>query len=233
MDIRAVLFDLDGTLVDTLPDIAWCLNHVLTLHGLRTLQPDEVRGMIGGGVAAMLERAAVSLDAEQRQRLHDDYSSCYHDNLVRRSRVFPGCIGLIERIAGKGLPMAVVTNKAHTLAERVVQGLLPAQRFAAVLGHRPGERLKPAPDIALQAAERLGIDPGHCLFVGDTPVDLLTAKAAGMPAAAVGWGYGEWQALLEQRPQFHCQQPLQLLRALRPEQVRHCASQSATPIGSL
>ncbi|UVL18501.1 HAD-IA family hydrolase [Pseudomonas sp. B21-023] len=233
MDIRAVLFDLDGTLVDTLPDIAWCLNHVLTLHGLRALQPDEVRGMIGGGVSAMLERAAVGLDAEQRQRLHDDYSSCYHDNLVQRSRAFPGCVDLIETIAGKGLPMAVVTNKAHPLAERVVQGLLPAQRFGAVLGHRPGERLKPAPDIALRAAKRLGIDPGHCLFVGDTPIDLLTAKAAGMPAAAVGWGYGVWQALLEQRPQFHCQQPLHLLRALGPEQVRHRASQSATPIGSL
>jgi phosphoglycolate phosphatase len=232
MQVRAVLFDLDGTLVDTLPDIAWCLNHVLARHGLATLQAQQVRGMIGGGVAAMIERAADGLAVELRQRLHADYAHCYQENLVQRSRPFSDCLTLIDTLAAQGLPMVVVTNKAHALAERVVEALLPSQCFAAVLGHREGARLKPAPDIALQAAQRLELPPAHCLFVGDTTTDLLTAQAAGMPAAAVGWGYGGRDALLELRPQFYCDQPLHLLRALRPQPVRPSTSHPAAATGS-
>ncbi|QXH35043.1 HAD family hydrolase [Pseudomonas muyukensis] len=231
-EVRAVLFDLDGTLVDTLPDIAWSLNHILVRHGLATLPLQQVRAMIGGGVSAMIERAAKGLDAQRQEQLLADYAQCYQGNLVQRSRVFAGCLALLETVAAKGLPMVVVTNKAQALAEQVVEALLPRPGFVAVLGHRQGAALKPAPDIALQASRLLEVAPAHCLFVGDTPTDLLTAQAAGMPAAAVAWGYGGREALLEQRPRFFCEQPLHLLRALRPEPARPSASHPAAATGS-
>lgn len=219
-DVRAVLFDLDGTLVDTLPDIAWCLNHVLQQHRLPLLPEKSVRALVGGGVAAMIERVAAEHGVPDAQRLQADYSACYRQHLVRLSRPYAGVVPLLEVLGARGLPMAVVTNKAHALAMEVVQHLLPANAFAVVLGHQPGQRLKPAPDAALQAAERLGVVPADCLFVGDTPIDLRTAQAAGMPVAAAGWGYGEPGVLRAHAPQLYCEHPHQLLAALCPAAVQ-------------
>ncbi|WP_194788917.1 HAD family hydrolase [Pseudomonas sp. UFMG81] len=230
-EVHAVLFDLDGTLVDTLPDIAWCLNQVLEQHRLPELPMDRVRAMVGGGVAAMIEQVAQG--RADAARLHTDYSACYRQNLVRLSRPYTGIGPLLEALAARGLPMAVVTNKAHALAVELVAHLLPADAFAVVLGHQPGQRLKPAPEIALRAAERLGVAPAHCLFVGDTAIDLLTAQAAGMPVAAVGWGYGEATLLHAHGPQLYCEHPHQLLAALRPATVTPPASQPVERTGSL
>ncbi len=215
-DVRAVLFDLDGTLVDTLPDIAWCLNHVLGQHRLPPLAVESVRALVGGGVAAMIERVAHEHGVEDAQHLQAAYSACYRQHLVKLSRPYAGVEPLLEALGARGLPMAVVTNKAHALALQVVEYLLPTNAFAVVIGHRAGQRLKPAPDAALQAAERLGVAPGHCLFVGDTAIDLLTAQAAGMSAVAAGWGYGEPDVLHDHNPQLYCEHPHQLLAAMCP-----------------
>lgn len=219
-DVRAVLFDLDGTLVDTLPDIAWCLNHVLGQHRLPQLAVESVRNLVGGGVAAMIERVAQAHGVADARHLQEAYSACYRQHLVRLSRPYAGVEQLLEALGKRGLPMAVVTNKAHALALEVVGHLLPENAFAVVLGHRAGQRLKPAPDAALQAAERLGVAPEHCLFVGDTAFDLLTAQAAGMPVAAAGWGYGEPGVLRGHKPQLYCEHPHQLLAALCPAAVQ-------------
>ncbi|CAK13868.1 HAD family hydrolase [Pseudomonas entomophila] len=219
-DVHAVLFDLDGTLVDTLPDIAWCLNHVLGQHRLPQLAVESVRSLVGGGVAAMIERVAQAHGVTDARHLQEAYSACYRQHLVRLSRPYAGVEQLLEALGARGLPMAVVTNKAHALALEVVKYLLPMNAFAVVLGHQPGQRLKPAPDAALQAAKRLGVAPADCLFVGDTPIDLRTAQAAGMPVAAAGWGYGEPGVLRDHKPQLYCEHPHQLLAALCPAAVR-------------
>lgn len=213
-DMQAVLFDLDGTLVDTLPDIAWCLNRVLALHRLPGLPDDQVRALIGGGVAAMIDRVSRLLDVADRERLYGDYKNCYREHLVRLSRPYSGIVQLLETIQLLRLPMVVVTNKEQALAVDMVGRLLPAGVFRKVIGNQPGLRLKPAPDLVLQAARLLRVAPGSCLYVGDTAIDMFTAQAAGMPMVAAGWGYGEPNALLGFEPYLFSETPHALLETL-------------------
>jgi phosphoglycolate phosphatase len=221
--VEAVLFDLDGTLVDTLPDITWCLNQVLLEHGCPALSAETVRGFIGGGVTAMIEQIATQFDIADAPAMHQRYVMLYQNNLVQFSRPFSGVLALLEGCRQLQVPLAIVTNKAEEMALQVADALLPQNTFGTILGHRAGRALKPQPEVAWEAARRLSVDPQRCLFVGDTEIDLKTARAAGMYSAAVTWGYGLTPALQAQAPNFFCEQPAGLLRIL--QQV--CASAHA------
>ncbi|WP_347927312.1 HAD-IA family hydrolase [Pseudomonas helvetica] len=213
--VEAVLFDLDGTLVDTLPDITWCLNQVLLEHGCPALTAQTVRGYIGGGTTAMIERVAAQFGIADAIALHQRYVTLYQHNLVQFSRPFSGVLELLEGCRQLQLPLAIVTNKAEEMALQVSRTLLPQNVFGPILGHRTGRSLKPQPDVAWEAARRLSVDPQRCLFVGDTEIDLKTARAAGMYSAAVTWGYGLTQTLQALAPDFCCEQPAGLLRILQ------------------
>nr|WP_259740073.1 HAD-IA family hydrolase [Pseudomonas brassicacearum] len=213
--VEAVLFDLDGTLVDTLPDITWCLNQVLLEHGYPALTAQTVRGYIGGGTTAMIERVAAQFGIADAIALHQRYVTLYQHNLVQFSRPFSGVLELLEGCRQLQLPLAIVTNKAEEMALQVSRTLLPQNAFGPILGHRTGRSLKPQPDVAWEAARRLSVDPQRCLFVGDTEIDLKTARAAGMYSAAVTWGYGLTHTLQAQAPDFCCEQPAGLLRILQ------------------
>lgn len=213
--VEAVLFDLDGTLVDTLPDITWCLNQVLLEHGCPALTAETVRGYIGGGTTAMIERVAAQFGIADAIALHQRYVTLYQHNLVQFSRPFSGVLELLEGCRQLQLPLAIVTNKAEEMALQVSRTLLPQNAFGPILGHRTGRSLKPQPDVAWEAARRLSVDPQRCLFVGDTEIDLKTARAAGMYSAAVTWGYGLTHTLQAQAPNFCCEQPAGLLRILQ------------------
>ena len=210
----AVIFDLDGTLVDTLPDIVWCLNRVLREQGHPALALETISAYVGGGTGAMLERVAARLGITDDKALHEQYIACYQQHLVQFSRPFDGVLELLEGCRQWQLPMAIVTNKAHDMALQVAARLFPADTFEIVLGQRRGYPLKPQPDAALQAARHLAVEPSRCLFVGDTVIDLMTARAAGMRAVAVTWGYGRVFALQAQAADFYCEQPADLLHAL-------------------
>lgn len=211
----AVIFDLDGTLVDTLPDIVWCLNHVLQEQGYLPLSLETISAYVGGGTGAMLERVAARLGIVDDKALHEHYIACYQQHLVQFSRPFDGVPELLEGCRRLQLPMAIVTNKAHDMALQVAAQLFPSGTFELVLGQRRGHPLKPQPDAALEAARYLAVEPARCLFVGDTVIDLMTARAAGMHCAAVTWGYGPVYALQAQAADLYCEQPAELLRALQ------------------
>ncbi|WP_454877138.1 HAD family hydrolase [Pseudomonas farris] len=213
--VEAVLFDLDGTLVDTLPDITWCLNQVLLEHGCSAQTAQTVRGYIGGGVTAMIEQVAARFGIADAVALHQRYVALYQNNLVQFSRPFSGVLALLEGCRQLHVPLAIVTNKTEDMARQVTDALLPQNTFGTILGHRAGRALKPQPDVAWEAARRLSVDPQRCLFVGDTEIDLKTARAAGMYSAAVTWGYGLTPALQAQAPNFCCEQPAGLLRILQ------------------
>lgn len=213
--VEAVLFDLDGTLVDTLPDITWCLNQVLLEHGCPALSAQTVRGYIGGGVTAMIEQLATQFGIADAPALHQRYVTLYQNNLVQFSRPFSGVLALLEGCRQLQVPLAIVTNKAEEMAQQVADALLPQNTFGTILGHRAGRALKPQPEVAWEAARRLSVDPQRCLFVGDTEIDLKTARAAGMYSAAVTWGYGMTPTLQAQAPNFCCEQPAGLLRILQ------------------
>ncbi|RON13627.1 HAD family hydrolase [Pseudomonas frederiksbergensis] len=213
--VEAVLFDLDGTLVDTLPDITWCLNQVLLEHGCPAQTAQTVRGYIGGGVTAMIEQVAERFGIADAVAMHQRYVTLYQNNLVQFSRPFSGVLALLEGCRQLQVPLAIVTNKTEEMALQVADALLPQNTFGTILGHRAGRALKPQPDVAWEAARRLSVDPQRCLFVGDTEIDLKTARAAGMYSAAVTWGYGLPPILRAQAPNFCCEQPAGLLRILQ------------------
>nr|WP_256222652.1 HAD hydrolase-like protein [Pseudomonas sp. Pf153] len=210
-----MLFDLDGTLVDTLPDITWCLNQVLLAHGCPSLTTETVRGYIGGGTTAMIEAVATQFGIADAGMLHQRYVGLYQDHLVQFSKPFSGVLAMLEGCRELQLPLAIVTNKAEDMACRVAESLLARTAFNAILGHRAGRSLKPQPVVAWEAARRLSVDPRHCLFVGDTEIDLQTARAAGMPSAMVAWGYGPTCAGQARAPDFYCEQPAGLLHILK------------------
>ena len=213
--VEAVLFDLDGTLVDTLPDITWCLNQVLLEHGCPAQTAETVRGYIGGGVTAMIEQVATGFGIADGAAMHQRYVTLYQNNLVQFSRPFSGVPALLEGCRQLQVPLAIVTNKTEEMALQVADALLPQNAFGTILGHRTGRALKPQPEVAWEAARRLSVDPQHCLFVGDTEIDLKTARAARMYSAAVTWGYGLTPDLQALAPNFCCEQPAGLLRILQ------------------
>ena len=189
--IRAVVFDLDGTLVDSLADIASALSAALTDHSLPKPALDTVRTWIGGGarnlVAHAIDAARLAPDMVDvvlaRFRVH------YAAAPIVETRLYAGLPPVLDELVGADLRLAVLTNKPHDLAVRICGPLLAPWPFGVIVGQRPGVALKPDPGAALEIATQLGVPPEDCAFVGDSAVDLDTARAAGMRAIGVTWGF--------------------------------------------
>jgi phosphoglycolate phosphatase len=190
-----VVFDLDGTLVDTAPDLVDTLNIVLAREGLPPVPFDIARTMIGGGARTLIERG---LQAEGRSggtaevdRLYRDFVAHYGDHLADRSQPFPGAIAAIEQLAGRGCRFAVCTNKLEWLSVRLLDALGISQHFAAICGQDTFGVQKPDPQILLQTIRKAGGESGRAVMVGDSITDIEVARAARVPVIAVDFGYTE------------------------------------------
>ncbi len=194
-DVGAIAFDLDGTLVDSAPDIAFALNQALTQAGLTGFDVARVRAWVGDGPDVLIDRALAALgcsgaSANLRSELRRGFDAATLGAPLRHGRVCDGVAALIEQLRHV-VPMVVVTNKPTTLARAVLDagGLL--EPMQAVFGADSAALRKPGPGLLLQAAAYLGLAPQRLLMVGDGAADLGAARAAGCPAAHVGWGYGD------------------------------------------
>jgi len=187
---RAVLFDLDGTLVDTAPDLGAAANHVRAEAGLPPLALEQYRPFASGGARALL-RVGLDLhpDHPDFPARRDSFLKFYRANLSRQSRVFPAMAGVLAEIERRGLAWGVVTNKPAWLAEPLMAELKLSARLACMVGAGDGIAPKPAPDLLLEACRRLGRKPAECVYVGDDRRDIEAARAAAMPAIAAAWGY--------------------------------------------
>lgn len=193
--IRAVAFDLDGTLVDTAPDLVATMNRVLAAIGGAALAPDRIRALIGGGVDQLVAKSLVlGLGEEGREETRFIealalFRRLYGERLYVESRVFPGVAEGLRALARAGIGLACVTNKESRFALPVIEaaGLGGLIEFT-LCGDRPEER-KPRPDLLLAACERLGVAPREMLYVGDSHRDLEAARAAGCRIALVDYGY--------------------------------------------
>jgi phosphoglycolate phosphatase len=185
----AVIFDLDGTLVDTLDDITTSLNVTVTDIGRPPLNPGQVRGMVGEGLRVLMQRAT-GIDGESTLKdLIEAFREHYLAHLLDRSRLYPGMAVSLDTLAAAGCPLAVLSNKPHDATQRICVALLKGWPFRAVLGADAGHPRKPDPQGALWLARRLDRSPGEVCFVGDSGIDMRTAAAAGMPALGVAWGF--------------------------------------------
>ncbi|MCZ8113695.1 phosphoglycolate phosphatase [Silanimonas sp.] len=191
MTFRAVLFDLDGTLADTAPDLIAAVNRILVEESRPPLPDSALRPLVSKGGRALLARAFPDLSEDAREPLLPRFLAAYAEALAVHTRPFEGIEPLLADIEARGWPWGIVTNKPEGLAIGVVEGLGWSTRSKALVGGDTLPVRKPAPEPLWLAASQLGVTPEACLYVGDDARDVEAAKAAGMPSVAALWGYRE------------------------------------------
>lgn len=188
-----LVFDLDGTLVDTAPDLVAATNHVLAGLGLPGVSEHELRPLIGHGARFMVDHAmgpgAAKLSEDERRRLLEKFLDYYGRNIAVGSRPFEGTVSALERFRGAGAKLAVCTNKSERMSRTLLEALGMSPLFAAVAGRDTFPVFKPHPDHLLGTIRLAGGDSTRAVMVGDSRIDIATAKAAGVPVVAVTFGY--------------------------------------------
>ena len=188
--IDAVLFDLDGTLADTAPDMARTVNLLRERRGLPTVPLEKVRPFVSNGARGMICSAfGITPEHPDFAGLREEFLDTYGDNLCVDTRLFPGMDDLLRALESRDIAWGVVTNKFERFARPLIDGLGLADRVSVVVGGDTCPRPKPFPDPLLFAAETLGIAPARALYVGDDVRDVQAARAAGMPVLVAGYGY--------------------------------------------
>lgn len=194
----AVVFDLDGTLIDSVGDISDVLNHVLVERGLKPLDEPTVATMVGGGARLLIERALARLEVERTEpvvaELHERFEARYLKIGGGRSDVYPGGRELIAELRQQGILLAICTNKPEAVAIGVVEALSLRDDFPVVIGETPARPRKPHPAMVEAALSALGVGSADAVMIGDTPADIDGAKAAGVSTVAVSYGYGTVKA---------------------------------------
>jgi phosphoglycolate phosphatase len=189
----AILFDLDGTLVDTAPDLLAALNAVLTRAGHRHIEVSELRSMVGHGVKALIERAfeetGTAVSQEDLAQYCDEFLAHYRANIARESRPFPGVVETLKRLADDGAKLGVCSNKPQELTDLLLTQLDLARHFGAVYGGGKASHNKPAPHHVLELVDALEASRGRAVLIGDSTVDVAAARAAGIPVIVMSYGY--------------------------------------------
>lgn len=185
---KAVVFDLDGTLTNTLQDIAIAMNRALRLTGLEEYPTDAYRYMVGNGAKTLAIRAAGTHPDKAGDVLRL-YQSYYEKHATDTTRPYEGIPELLRALEERGLKLCVLSNKPHADTVNVIRHFFPDTNWAVVRGQMDGVAVKPDPAGALAIAQKLGVKPEECLYLGDTSVDMLTAGRAGMTAVGVLWGF--------------------------------------------
>lgn len=214
--IQAVLFDLDGTLANTLVSIASFANEALADCGLPAIETDAYRYLVGNGRDTLIRRMLHTLgqpeDGDLFDRVGAAYDAAYAAEPLRLVTAYPHIPQLLEGLKDRGIPCAVLSNKPDDMTHAVVGGLFARDTFAVVRGQRDGVPKKPAPDAVFSILNTLGVEPAHCLYVGDTKVDMQTGKNAGAVTAGVLWGFRDEDELRVNGADHIVGDPLELLK---------------------
>jgi len=205
--IRAVAFDLDGTLVDTAPDLAAAANVMLAAFGLAPVSQARIGAFIGRGVeqlvaGAFAEAAGRGASPDELSTAIDRFSQSYARGLFDRGRVYPDVVDGLRSLAATGLKLACVTNKDCRFTLPLLDAAGLAEWFALVLCADSPELRKPAPDLLLAACRHFRVSPHKLLYVGDSCIDIAAARAAGCPVAVVNYGYGDGISLEDGSPDW-------------------------------
>jgi len=196
--VRAVLFDLDGTLLDTIRDIGACVNDVMRRYGYPERDVEEYKELVGHGARVLIETSVPEgTPEEQIAEIWQTYREHYRENFARYTRYYPGVREFLTDLAGKGYLLGVITNKTQATAERILAKYFPEIAFSLLWGNNGKRPLKPALETALLACRELEVAPEEVAFVGDGDTDMEFASKAGFYACGVTWGYRPRQVLLD------------------------------------
>ena len=216
MPYRSVLFDLDGTLLDSLADLADSCNAALAAHGFPTHPTDAYKYFVGDGVAKLLERALPPNhnDMATITEVSPTYRTEYQHRWNAKTRPYPGVPELLDALTRRHLTLAVLSNKPDDFTRQCVTELLPRWRFDIVMGATPALPHKPHPAGALQLARTLALPPAEFVYLGDTSTDMQTATSAGMLPIGVTWGFRPESELRAHGAKHILHHPLDLLPLL-------------------
>lgn len=214
--VDAVLFDLDGTLLDSAPDLGFAANQLRIDRGLHPLEHSHYRPFVGTGARGMLRIAlGITPEADDFDVLREEFFRAYERCMGHHSQLFSGVESLLKDLTANALPWGIVTNKAERFALPIARSISVLASSGAVICGDTTAHSKPHPAPLLQAAQRLGVDPGRCIYVGDDERDMVAARAAGMKAVAASYGYlGGVDSVAAWAPDAVIDSPLELTRFL-------------------
>lgn len=209
-----VIFDLDGTLLYTIKDLAFCGNHILHAHGYPEHPTEAYNYFVGDGIRKLVERM---LPENARTNaiitpLFEEYLQFYAIHKMDTTRPYDGIVELLESLQEQGIKTAVASNKAHEAMDDLMKHYFPTIRFAAAIGNKKGARPKPAPDVVFDILQIAGETPENAFYVGDTATDMLTARNAGIDQSiGVLWGFRDEAELVRGGAKFIVREPSELL----------------------
>ena len=195
---KTVLFDLDGTLINSLEDLADATNHALECHGFATYPVEKYRYFVGNGANKLVERALGEHNTpENFAAVKAEFNTYYDKHCFDKTHVYPGILEVLEWMVQQKIQIAVLSNKPHEFVVQIVERLFAGIPFAVVLGNRAQFPTKPDPSQGNYAISQMNAQKEDCLFVGDSGVDMQTANNLGVPGVGVTWGFREEQELIE------------------------------------
>lgn len=210
--MKLLIFDLDGTILDTLKDLYFSVNYALSENHFPERTPEEVRQFVGNGIRKLIERSVPENSTEKQiQQVHQAFTEYYTVHCRDNTRPYPGIPEVLKTLRKNGSKLAVVSNKADYAVQKLCDEYFP-NLFDAVAGEREGIRRKPAPDAVQAILKELHIQPEQAVYIGDSDVDILTAENSGMPCISVTWGFRSREFLIEHGAQKLISRPEELLQ---------------------
>ena len=214
MRFNTVIFDLDGTILDTLCDLRDSVNFALTNNGLPCRNTEEIRAFVGNGIRLLIERAVPeNTDKETVEKCFFDFKEHYKINSANSTMPYDGIIDVLYRLKEKGVGLSVVSNKADFAVQSLVETYF-AGIFDFAVGEKDGVRRKPYPDSVFAAMEYLGADKTKTVYVGDSEVDVETAVNSSIPCVSVTWGFRDKEVLEKLNPEYIIDEPKQIVNII-------------------
>ncbi len=211
---KAIIFDLDGTLLDTLADLAEGTNYALRVNGFPERTLDEIRRFVGNGARKLIERAVPDGQVEAAlEKVRQDFNVYYKIHCKDHTGPYPGIMEMLQELVQQGYSLGVVSNKPDFAVQELIPEYFPGI-FASVSGERPGVAKKPAPDLIREAMKNLQADSSNAVYVGDSEVDLEAAANTGIPCISVGWGFKGRRFLEEQHAEMIIEKPSEIQKYL-------------------
>ena len=215
--IKAVIFDLDGTLADTLESIAYCANETLRRQGLAPIEKNEYRYLVGDGAATLVERALKKSGDEKLkcfEQAMQDYTEVFEEYCMYQVKPYEGIVSTLKALKEAGIKTAVLSNKPHPRTLKVIADLFGEGMFDVVAGQKPDVEKKPSPAGVFEIMKELHLAKEEVLYLGDTNTDMKTGKSAGVFTVGVLWGFRDRQELEDNHADAIIKEPVELLRYL-------------------